>query len=134
MIDKDNFIMQLKDHELKMWCIRNLVKLLPEEILASISIIIQQKMQKMQIFDKSILTDGIAYPETIALINEYYTSDLISKIQHKTWLIYNQKIEVEKKKYREKIFTDQSVIDPTTTLTNQFKKLCFDEPTTDDDN
>lgn len=134
MIDKDNFIMQLKDHELKMWCIRNLVKLLPEEILAAISIIIQQKMQKMQIFDKSILTDGIAYPETIALINEYYTSDLISKIQHKTWLIYNQKIEVEKKKYLEKIFTDQSVIDPTTTLTNQFKKLCFDEPTTDDDN
>jgi hypothetical protein len=119
------FIAQIKDHELKMWLTRNLETLTPTLLLSMVSQVILARMQSKGSFERSILTDGEPYPETISLVNEFYASDLLRRIQDKTWNLY-QKILDEEKRLAYKLNVENPQEDPFKKIHDRYRQLCYD--------
>jgi len=83
-----------KDYHLKTWYDRNAQVLSEQQVLSSISKIIQEQMQKSGKFDQSILTDGVPYKETLELINLYHEQKLFIRYKDKLWHDYETKLKL----------------------------------------
>lgn len=101
----------LNNHQLLMWYNRNEKVIGSNPVITAISTIILQRMHRNGDFSKSILTDGIPYDETIDLINEYYSSEMLPRIKDVLWKVYQKRLDsyaTKKATYSELKDTEQA--------------------------